>query len=228
VGAFKFFLFAVGEIVGFRVDQHNSGNRAVSLLGLVIVALAVSTIVVYGMRRDAVGGSPIGVALTGVGLLFAVSIAEGRAYYGYGGAGASASRYTTFDLLVPIGIYLALLGRPPGRTSTQPVSHAETRRRPLRALNRWVDRTGIRVARWAIAAVIVVQIPLGLHYGLPAAQQRYVGQVAAVKVLRHFDHASDGAVAGLYFGQPVPFIRRQVRIAEQYHLSLFAGTRGGP
>jgi hypothetical protein len=159
-------------------------------------------------------------------LLFAVSIAEGRAYYGYGGAGAS--RYTTFDLLVPIGIYLALLGRPPARTSTQPGSRAEKRPRPITALDRWAHRTGVGAARWAIAAVIVVQIPLGFHYGLQAARHRYVAQLEAVQVLRHFDHASDGAVAGLYFGQPEAFIRRQVRIAETYHLSVFAGTSGGP
>ena len=96
------------------------------------------------------------------------------------------------------------------------------------ALSLWVDRTGIRVARWAIAAVIVVQIPLGLHYGLQAARHRYVAQVAAVQVLRDFDDASDGAVAALYFGQPLPFIRQQVRIAETYHLSVSAGTTGDP
>jgi hypothetical protein len=225
-GAVRFFFFAVGEIVGFRVDQHGSANRAVSLLGLFIVVLAVTTVVVYGIRRDAIGGSPIGVALICVGLLFAVFIAEGRAYYGYGGA--SASRYTTFDLLIPIGVYLALLGRPPARTSIQLLSGLGTGRRPIRALSLWVDRTGTRVARWAIAAVIVVQIPLGLHYGLQAARQRHVGQVAAAQVLRHFDHASDGAVADLYFGQPVPFIRRQARTAEKYHLSVFASAGGRP
>jgi hypothetical protein len=224
--AVRFFFFAIGEVVGFRVDRYDSGNRAVLLLGLVIVVLAAGTVVVYGIRRDAVGASPIGVALIGVGLLFAVSIAEGRAYYGYAGAGAS--RYTTFDLLVPIGIYLALLGRPPLRTSSQPVSHAETRRRPIGALDRWVHRTGIHVARWAIVAVIVLQIPLGLHYGLQAARHRYVAQEADVQVLRHFDHASEEAVAALYFGEPVPFIRRQVWIAQTYHLSVFADTSGGP
>jgi hypothetical protein len=159
-------------------------------------------------------------------LLFAAFTAEGRAYYGYAQAGAS--RYTTFDLLIPIGIYLALLGRPPVRASSQSASHLETSPTPIRAVSQWVDGTGTRVARWATAAVIVLQIPIGLHYAIPAARQRYVGQVVAVQTLRHFDHASYGAVAVLYIGETVPFIRHQVQIAETYHLSVFAGTTRGP
>jgi len=226
-GAFKFFLFAVGEIVGLRADRFDHGNRAVSLLGLIIVVLAVSVLVAYGIRRDPDGGSPIGVALICVGLLFAATISEGRSYFGYSGAGAS--RYTTFDLLIPIGIYLALLGRPSIATNPRPSTLRRGADRQGGASHDgpgWIDHVAIPAARWVIAAVIVVQIPFSIHYGVRAARQRYVGQEAAVQVLRHFDGATENSIEQLYVVHSPSFIRQQVRTAEHYHLSLFAGTIG--
>ena len=60
--AAKFFFYAVGDIVG-AVVQPKAGNGAVILLGIVIVALAVAVLVLFGLRRDERGGTPIGVAL---------------------------------------------------------------------------------------------------------------------------------------------------------------------
>ena len=108
--ALKFFLFAVGDVVGLGATGIHQGNGAVTLFGLVIVMIAVVTIVTCGIRRDPKGGGPIGIALILFGLLFAAVITEGRIYGGY--VSASASRYTTFDLLIPVGIYLAVLGQP--------------------------------------------------------------------------------------------------------------------
>ncbi len=225
-GVVRFFIFAIGEIVGFRVDRFDSGNRAVSTLGLVIVLLALAVLVGYGLRRDPIGGSPIGVALICFGLLFAGLIAEGRALYGYAGAGAS--RYTTIDLLVPIGIYLALLGRPSPfvvkrRVTTDHSSGLAPRRLEQfwNAIPAGIDRIGVPTARWIIAAVIVIQIPLGVHYGLEGARERYGGEVVVARVLRDFHHASAGDIDLLYLSKPTSFIRHQVGIAEKYHLSLF-------
>ncbi|MGH7869472.1 MAG: hypothetical protein ACREP9_18030, partial [Candidatus Dormibacteraceae bacterium] len=131
LSAVKFYIFAVGDVVGFAFNSPTtSGNPAVFLLGLVIIALALVTLVAYGIRRDdGSGGSPIGVALIGVGLLFAAVVTAGRSIFGYYGAGQS--RYTTFDLLIPIGIYLCLLERP-----------------TLKRFPHWTDGRALRVVRW--------------------------------------------------------------------------------
>ena len=101
------------------------------IFGVVLLALALFTVVLYGGRRDRNGPALIGVwALACVGLLFDAMITEGRVIFGL--AAASQSRYTTFDLLVPIGIFLALLVRPILGTEPRPsasdadgmVSHA--------------------------------------------------------------------------------------------------------
>ena len=109
----KFFLFAVGDVVGKPVSlgSTDSANVYVMLFGLLIVVLAVGTVVICGLRRDVRGSSPVGIALICTGLLFAALITQGRSFLGFGGA--SFSRYTSFDLLILVGIYLALLGRVP-------------------------------------------------------------------------------------------------------------------
>ncbi len=161
LGAARFFLFALGEIVGFRVDRLDSGNRAVSTLGLVIVLLALAVLILYGIRRDSTDGGPIGVALICVGLLFAAIIGEGRAYYGYSGAGSSPLHHVR-----PAGSDRHLPGTP------APSEHYRARDARARAMARRSDRgarrcervrrpfprgsTGwVPAARWLLAAVIV-------------------------------------------------------------------------
>ena len=107
LASIQFFLLAIGDVVGFRV-RPGYGNDAVLLFGVVILLLAIASIVAFGIRRDDHGGGPVGVALICFGLLFAASITEGRSQQGLWAA--SQSRYTTYDLLILVGIYLTVLG----------------------------------------------------------------------------------------------------------------------
>ena len=118
VGTVKFFVFAAGDVLGYAPQNGKSGNAAVLIFGGLLLLLALFTLVMYGIRRDRDGAAPIGVALICVGLLFDAMITEGRVIFGLPAAGQS--RYTTFDLLVPIGIFLALLVRPTLGTEPRP------------------------------------------------------------------------------------------------------------
>ncbi len=107
--AAKFFLFALGDVVGVPVKLGGPGNPAVIVFGAVILVLAVFVVLRWGIRRDESGGVPIGVAMIIFGLLFDALITEGRFFFGF--AGAAQSRYTTYDVIVLAGIYLTSLGR---------------------------------------------------------------------------------------------------------------------
>jgi len=228
----KSYIFAVGDVIGVPQSFNGPGNNAVLLVGLVILILAGWTLVSYGLHRDEEGGAPIGVALICVGLIFAGTVTVGRIAFGY--FATSQSRYTTFDLLVPIGIALALLGRPSlgadDRGSEVPSEErlgegpsGESPRQRARLAVVRLNRTALPIARWALALVIVVQIVVGLHYGPQGARANYAYQVKAVPVLRNIDHESDLALFNSvdFFVQP-SYIRRQVRIAKLHHLSIFA------
>ncbi len=233
LAAIKFYVFEVGDIVGLPRQYNGPGSNAVLLLGLSLLVLAGFTVVAYGIRRDEQGGGPVGVALIVVGLLFAAMVTEGRVRFGY--LGASAPRYTTYTLLIPIGIFLTMLGRP-ALSSDLRRSHcvgagrstAESHRRRLGTRESWwIDGKASAAVRWALAVVIVVQIGFGLHYGIEGARADHARQAQAAHVLRNIDHTSGGVVAFyLYPLQSVPYLRQQARIAHLRHLSLFAHDKG--
>ena len=205
-----FFLFTVGNIVGVHIAYHGPVNYAVVLFGLVIVLVAILALIV-GFRSLVQGdGRPMGMALIVVGLAFAVIVTAGRVTLGYWVA--SGSRYTTFDLLTIVGIYLTLLSRP----SRQARAKTGTLRR--------FDRTGPIIVRWCLVPIIIIQIALGLHYGLDEAASNHRYQLHAVEVLRTIDQQSDATVSSyLYVFQSADFIRREARLLKEHHLSVFAG-----
>lgn len=226
--AVKFYLLLVGDILNIPINNGQSPNILVLLFGFLIVAVAIVTIVVYGIRRSDQKGSPIGIALICVGLLFAVTVTQGRILFGYNAA--SASRYTTFDLLILVGVYLALLERPPSRRTGIDPSSAIAGARELkvgqvRMRNRrpaWLDRSGLKLSRWVVVSAIAVQTVLGIHYGLAGTQSFYEIQTNAVTVLRNINTTGDGSV--VYFldlFEPASWIRKEARVAEEHHLSLF-------
>jgi hypothetical protein len=233
LAALKMYLFALGDIVGFQVNFGQRGNIGVLALGAVIFIVAIAVLILYGLNRDFRGGNPIGLSLICVGLLFDALITEGRLIFGY--VGASGSRYTTMDLLVPIGIYLTLLDRSPRiRPPTPGVArptfamHSDHRLRWLPVtMSRWADRYVLLAARAVILAIILVQVAIGLPNGLHGARSNYVYQAKGAHVLLTINHQNDGAVVQyLYVFRSAPWIRRQVRILAHYHLSLFAPGAG--
>jgi hypothetical protein len=183
-----------------------------------IVLSAVGTVLLCGFRRDTQSSSPLGVALICFGLLFAAMVTQGRSYFGI--TGASWSRYTTFDLLILIGIYLALLGRAPQAIPVATASEPESEAPSKPALR--IRRLGRAAVGAFIAVAIPLQILLGIHNGLAGARTTYTVDVKAVSLLRNIDHASNGAVGTLYLFHSPASIRKQAHIVRSHHLSIFS------
>jgi hypothetical protein len=217
--AIKFFLFIMGDVVGKHVGFGESINYGVMAFGLVVTLLSLFTLVVGFRSRVDGDGRAIGMALIVVGLLFAVIVTFGRVALGL--FDASSSRYTTFTLLVVVGIYLTLLGpfRVPQVASSTGVARPRTH-----ALRGFLSRRGIFVARWCLLPVILIQIVFGLHYGLSGASNDHKFQMQAVHVLRTINHQSDSAVSYyLYLFHSAHSIRQDAQILKSDHLSVFGG-----
>ena len=226
--AVKFFFFLIGDVLGKPVTlgSANPENTLVVLFGIFIVALAVGTLLICGFRRDEHTGSPMGIALIWYGLLFAAIVTQGRSFYGYGGA--SSSRYTTFDLLILVGIYLALLGRRPlwrgwvpGEAEPSMSHQAPSSRVSVGSGQGRIRTIAYRVAVVLLGAALVLQIPLGYHYGLGAARSFHAAQVRAVEALRSMDQLSNPELGRAEFFISPPFVRRQARVLKVHHLSVF-------
>jgi hypothetical protein len=225
LAAVKFYVFAVGDILGFAQQYGRPENVGVLLLGVVILALAGISVMLYGIRRDDHGPAPVGVALICFGLLFAAMITEGRILFG--ASAASQSRYTTFDLLIPLGIYLTLLGRPDPaqnrQTSLRPGGESIENARRRGGRSTLGNRDLVPLARWAIGIVFVIQAAFGFHFGLERARVLHADMVVAAHVLRNINHTTNTTVEfplDPYY--PESFVRHQAHIAELHHLSLFA------
>jgi hypothetical protein len=209
----KLFLFALGDIVGVQTPAPHGtnlqllfgestravvtpGNVAVLLFGAVILVLAVFIIVNWGLRRDPDSAAPIGIALIAYGLLFGVLITDGRVLFGYWGV--SQSRYTTYDVLVVVGIYLTALSHSPA-----------------------LERTGRRAVMGIALAIMAVQVVFSAHYGIAGARSQERAGLSAVALIRNIDHESDLTVYGLDLGESPQEIRQDVAFLREHHLSLF-------
>jgi hypothetical protein len=220
----KFYLYAVGDVVGIPATYGKPGDNGVLVLGGILVAFSLLLLVVYGLARDDRGPRPLGLALIVMGLLFAAMVTSGRALLGY--FAASASRYTTFDLLIPLGIYLTVLPPPP----TLEVGATEDSRRPgrwghlaPRRVAAWADVTLLSAVRLVIGIAIAVEVVLGTLHGLDGARRNHTYQSQAVPIARDISHYPDGIVAyHLYVFRKADFIRAQAAFARQHHLSIYA------
>ena len=125
LAGFRTFFFVIGDVFGGKIADNNgafipnapqASISLVILLGIVLFAIALWVIVVYGLRRDDSSGRPVGVAMVIFGILYVLTIVVGRTSDSPTSGGAS--RYTTFTLLIVAGCYLSLLNRPRARTGT--------------------------------------------------------------------------------------------------------------
>jgi hypothetical protein len=219
----KFFLFALGDVVGLPLRVNGPGNVAVMAFGAGILVLAVLVVLKWGIRRDVRSGAPIGIAMIVFGLLFDALITEGRLEFGYWGA--SQSRYTTYDLLVLAGIYMtALRGAPlrvrvatgaSGRGVTREVHPA------LARAQGFIDRIDRRVLIRVALSAMVIQLAFGVHYGLEGARGEQQAYVTAATLTRNINHESDHDILILYLPEGPQWIREQAAFLRKHHLSLY-------
>ena len=225
----RFFLLVMGDVVGKPVINGlwNLEDTLVVLFGLVILLLAVTTVLICGARRDEHSGSPIGIALICYGVLFMAMITQGRIILGY--AAASYSRYTTFDLLVVVGIYLALLDR---RSLAVDAADLSTSRTTLQSpsgwwrtsrVHGWLDRVALPSARGAVLVAIMVLIPFGLYNGVLGARVLHTQDLAAAAALRNINDVTDGELLRVVVvDNSSSWVRNQAQTLEEHRLSVFA------
>lgn len=201
VAGVEFFFSAVGDVLGEALPFVGH-NVPVLVFGVALFVLAVWVLVFYGFGRSS-SGSAIGQALIIFGLLFALSVTIARTAFGLYAAGGS--RYTTFDLLIPIGCYMTLLERPRGRISRQ--------------------RGFVIGTRAAAVSALVIIVALGTRNGINEAREWHTLMAKAATVTIHIDHASNNEVEAALYPSPwvdIPFIRHEARIARQRDLSSYA------
>ena len=224
--AMQILLTAVGDGVGVAISPKSGPDSVIELMGALILIIGAVAVVVAVRNRRAGQGGPVGVAMICFGVLFALSVADGR--IGFGPSGASASRYTTFDLLILSGAYLGLLdSRPRGVGSAEvggprgPGPAADGLGGPPRSPSRW---DGVAALAFAIALVLAgLQVMFGTGNGLQVERAYHRQQVIAAGYLRAYRYTPDFALGTqLDPWRPASWVRRNASIADRLHLSTFS------
>ena len=230
LATFQFLLVLLGDLIGVQVASNLSvGDDAVLLLGAVILLVAGWTLIVDGLRRDEVGTTPIEAALISFGLLFVLITTIGRVQFGLSQAGES--RYSTYDVLIVVGCYLALLGRAGagstvGRwSSDDPATQNHgLLARLARARRGLTSRPARLVVGATVAGIVLLQAALGTTNGLVGARSWHQAGLAAADVTANIDKAPDALLPvtlGCYCAYDPGYVRRLAHIAETRHLGLF-------
>jgi hypothetical protein len=228
--ALEFFFSSIGNVVGTQFNTPTAQNSGVLLLGILIFVIAVWALI-QGFHRTESGGSPIGVALICFGLLFVAFITLGRSQLGL----ASASRFSTWELTIWVGAYLALLGRPARQTSAYRSrwvdllegwktfaqrqsggpDGARGRARP------WVQLTDMVVCL-VLALCILLQLTLGTEGSLLNARGWRGEEISVADVTANIGKASDPLIQNTLGAYYPPFLRQMAAFAKSDRLSLFA------
>ncbi len=225
--AVKFFIYALGDVVGQQESKPLESNDLVMAFGVIILVLAVLVLLRWGFRRDQYSAAPIGIALIIYGLLFDALITQGRLFLLY--FAASASRYVTNDVLVLAGIYLTVLAKSGSKQPAVGASVADAasqgpRDKALAWARKGADQIDRIPLRQIALAAIVIQVVFSVSLSFSGARGLHSYEVRAAAVTRNIDHEPTGVVEfDLYFVQKAKWLREQARFLQEHRLAQFGG-----
>jgi hypothetical protein len=218
IAGVRTFFFVIGDVFGGKITDNNgafipnapqASVSIVILLGIVLFAIAVWVIVVYGLRRDDASGRPVGVVMVVFGILYVLTIVVGRTSPSPTSGGAS--RYTTFTLLIVAGCYLSLLSRPRARTRT-----------PERRQPELTTKSTYLIVRWTLLCAVCLLVVLGSLVGIDFGRYWHQREEVMADVTVNLDKVSDQTVDAYVAPGGAQYVRPGARIASNLHLSLFA------
>jgi len=190
------------ELVGGMFVAHHGLLGAATLVVLVAVALTSFRDPRWWARLRV----PLALILSG--LLFDALVTEGRAPLGL--LGATASRYTTYNLLLLAGIYLAAV-------AAVRAIHAS----PDAA----VQSATLKVRGLVLAAtclVVLVQLAWGFPYGLYQGQVYFVNRSIGAHLLLNYRHESASKL-GLYLFYPEgAYVKAWAPVLARHRWSVFS------
>ena len=203
--AVRFYFESIGDVLGVPLTSNDIGADLVTGIGFVIVIVALFTLWSGARCRHVQGAAPVGMALTVFGLLFAFSTTWGRTWAGP--PAASASRYTTNDLLILVGTYLTFIALPRRAVPT----------------HRW-SRAAPRIVATTLGCVITLVAVFGLVNGVRWVRSSEPTQIREAVVTVDIEHIPDPLVSTLLFEPltPASVLRADTRVLASHGLSLFS------
>ena len=199
----EYFVLLVGAPFAF----HRPEMGVLMLAALVVAAAA-------ALRRDTWSRSRLPAALVVLALLFSLLPTAGRV--GMGTSEAAAPRYSTFNLILLAGAYLfaVVAARPAGWRSR--VSHWW---RLLTSLRGELSRA---IPLALCGGLVLLQLGLGLNYGLSQALQMSASLSQGASLLRHYADAPDAQLGADLFHPSGAYVKQWAPTLQAHRWSVFS------
>jgi hypothetical protein len=198
----KFFLVAIGSVIPMgKLGGYVPSLFLEGLFGLLLCALSVYVIIAGGTRARSDEAFLAPITLVTFALMFNIMLAAGRTGLWGGLKAAELSRYSTYNLLLLVGDYLAL----------------------LRLLMTRQGREATIVALvGAVAVLMFVQVAVSSWVGLQMGKEAFRNRIQGADLVVNYRIAPASLIAS-YNAYPDPEIfRARAAVAERYRLSVFA------
>ena len=198
----EFFLVAVGSVIPVdKLGAFVPRFLLEGLLGLVLCALSVYVIIAGCSRARSDEALLAPITLVSFALIFNILLAVGRTGVWGGLEQAEQPRYTTYNLLLLVGTYLALL-------------HLLRVKRGREA--------PIAGGAGAFVLLMFVQVAVSSWVGLEIGSGALRNRIQGADLVVNYRIAPASLIAG-YNAYPEPDVfRARAAVVERYHLSVFA------
>ena len=218
IASLKFFLFLIGSVLGVQLTNAPGVEVA---LGAAIVVVSVWLIAQHG-HRDERSSRPLGVALIFYGLLFAATITQGRAWFGFW----APSRYSTCGLLILGGCYLVLIDRsaPGAGRRNPPVATSDARAASDgRSWQGWYIgwHSGHPLARIIMSLAICATVVYGTGHGYASAKSWSTDQQQVADATVNYLKATPSLLETELVKAPPTVTRALAQTAAEHQLSVF-------
>ena len=203
IESLKFFLIAIGSVIPvssgyFQLPTY--GYHPVELTGIILLLLGVF-VIIQGIRmRTEDKAYLFPTALCVFAFLFDISLVGGRQQLGL--LQATAPHYTTYNLLLIIGIYLGLL-------------HSMKDLRFARTHSLVIFLTSV------VCCISFIQVSVSYYVGLKEGKDFYRSRIKGAQILVNHTSAPDLLITNYVTGYAVLF-RKEAPFIERHHLSVFA------
>ena len=222
IESFKFLLIAIGSVIPVSSGYFQLppfGFHPAEFTGALLLLLG-GGVIVQGIRKGPDDKSyllPAGLCLFAI--LFDLSLVGGRQQFGL--LQATAPHYTTYNLLLIVGIYLGLL-RELQNLRVNPIRFIVVMLRFSPNSSIQLDNVNaLRTITGVVFCIAFVQVLVSYYVGLKEGKDFYRSRVKGAQLLVNHDLAPDLLITNYATGNAALF-RKEAPFLESHDLSVFA------
>ena len=202
IESLKFFLISIGSVIPVSlgyIQPPAFGYFPVEFIGAIFLSLG-TYVIVQGIRASGTDkGYLFPVALCVYAFLFDLALLGGRQQLGL--LQATVPHYTTYNLLLVIGIYMGIVNMLKNASFTQ-------------------KKTVLYPLMGVVCLLSLTQVLVSYYVGINEGQEFFRSRIKSAKILANYSVAPDMMVTNYVTGE-LSLFRKEAPTLSRYRLSIF-------